>query len=383
MPRRWVEPTEPCACRAPPLCAAFVVKSFLDAGDTVSGYMGLGFMILSMSVVWLSGIGSALGWLAGYIGDDSSMREFTCSLLKRAIPSMIATPVNLHTLYLGAAYASLQSKLKVVQAGLQGQAELWRNYDAALEYEKWALETRRPELIKAADKAIRDAKNALKQSSATKKYFEVLDDCNMTYALFVGAKAVETAFESVPLSMLTASAIFMPGDQSGFTGNEGLFYSSLALSILSMTYGFFGGCIGAQQYHANEDSDNENHTKGQQGKLFIALLVNVTYTLLTMGLCYGSPTLGPVRVVLPLLLMGLSLVIMSPPTSIGLLLLMIKERGWFWSKPFCEKIQFFFAVTGIGGLLLSFVSVSTHRSPHTCADARPCALLFYPVSDPQ
>ena len=69
------------SARAVPARAAFVVKSFYDAGDSLSGTMGLSFMILSMAVVWLAGIGSALGFIAGVIGDDGPMANFSCKLL--------------------------------------------------------------------------------------------------------------------------------------------------------------------------------------------------------------------------------------------------------------------------------------------------------------
>ena len=233
----------------------FVVKSFWDAGDHTSATMGIVFMVLSMSVVFIGTLVNILVLIGMKCSDDDDGVKSAWGFLKRAIPSAILTPVNLHTLYLGAAYAHVKSKLKVVQAGLTGQVELWRAYDAALEIEKFCYQNRDLAGMKRAEKMVEDARKALKEDRATQAYFEVYDDAGRTYSLFVASKAIETAFESVPLSMLTASAMFMPGESSGFTGNEGLFYSSLALSILSMTYGFFGMCCGMHTFWARSDND--------------------------------------------------------------------------------------------------------------------------------
>ena len=131
------------------------------------------------------------------------------------------------------------------------------------------------------------------------------------------SKVVETAVESVPLSILTASALFRrpvaaEGAESGsFTSavaveasaptgpaqNQGLLVSSLALSWLSMSYGFFSAVLEA---HANFDRKSWTHTR--KGKIFAAISINVAYMLGAMGLWYGTAS-APGSWILPLLVM--------------------------------------------------------------------------------
>ena len=153
------------SARAVPARAAFVVKSFYDAGDSLSGSMGLAFMALSMSVVWIGALINFFVWLGSMTScGDEDVRKFSFRALAWSVPSALLTPVNLHTLYMGGVYAYYKSKLKVVQAGLSGQVELWRAYDAAIEAEKYIYQSKDSvSEMKAASKAVEEARKALKE----------------------------------------------------------------------------------------------------------------------------------------------------------------------------------------------------------------------------
>lgn len=90
------------------------------------------------------------------------------------------------------------------------------------------------------------------------------------YGLFVELKMLETGIESVVLGLVTAGAFVRTLD-----GGSGLalFASSLALSLLSMAYGFFGQA-------ANQNADAVGH---RRPALFFCLLVH---------LCWGVGAFG-------------------------------------------------------------------------------------------
>ena len=67
-------------------------------------------------------------------------------------------------------------------------------------------------------------------------FLGVVDREGKQYRNFVFLKMFESGTESVVLSLLTVAAIV----EGGVGGSAALFWSSLALSALSMAYGFYG-----------------------------------------------------------------------------------------------------------------------------------------------
>ena len=90
------------------------------------------------------------------------------------------------------------------------------------------------------------------------------------YELFLSLKLFETGIESVVLGLVTAGALIRTIE--GGSGLD-LFASSLALSLLSMTYGFFGQA--ASKY--------EPEIGHRRPALFLCLLVHVGWGLAAFG----------------------------------------------------------------------------------------------------
>ena len=96
------------------------------------------------------------------------------------------------------------------------------------------------------------------------------DKAEGLYGLFVLLKMLEAGIESVVLGLVTAGAFVRSLD-----GGSGLalFASSLALSLLSMAYGFFGQA-------ANENADALG---GRRPALFLCLLVHLCWGVAAFG----------------------------------------------------------------------------------------------------
>ena len=205
----------------------------------------------------------------------------------------------------------------------------WQVYDAAQEALTEAYRYGTQTQIKSAIKAVEAARKAIDFD----EYFEELDLSGTANFLFVLSKAVETALEALPLSVLTASALFSDELPDSF----GLFASSLGLSLLSMAYGLFGCCC---TMHDKFKGDNAvNQTKGRQGTIFTCILINVCWTIYAMGVAYGS--LGaPWRYLFPGAVFGLFFVFLGLPTaSYAVIHRWRKDSyfsgkaafGWFWA----------------------------------------------------
>ena len=95
-------------------------------------------------------------------------------------------------------------------------------------------------------------------------------DATRIYALFLSLKLFETGIESVVLGLVTAGAFVRAIEGEG---GLALFASSLALSLLSMTYGFFGRA--ASKY--------ETEIGHRRPALFLCLLVHVGWGLAAFG----------------------------------------------------------------------------------------------------
>ena len=163
---------------------------------------------------------------------------------------------------------------------------------------------------------------AAKKAIAFREYFDELDLSDFAYVLFVVSKAVETALEALPLSVLTASALFSDELPDSF----GLFASSLGLSLLSMAYGLFGCCCTMQDKLKKDDEVNK--TKGRQGTIFTCILINVCWTIYAMGVAYSSLR-APWRYLFPGAVFGLFHVVIGAP---------IVCRFVFYQKIYEEKL---------------------------------------------
>ena len=292
----------------------FVVVELFAHGEEFRGKIALGFMVASVALVFLIPIVNK--WLN--LVNVSWPRE-----KKFYITVMVLAPINLHTLYLGYESAKIKSQLAVKEAEPMSRPDLWRRYRVALEhfdhlYERLAVRLARgmskdefEEIVKelkSLREKVADAKWEIQaESPDDAAYFEMLDRQKTLYLFFVVSKAIETGVESVPLAILTTSMLFRPEAQvggiagasnstnttwsnsttaaaisSGSSYNSGLLVSSLILSMFSMTYGLFGGVMEAHK------RSEPNLTKGREGKIFIAIAIQVSYTLVATGMYFGT-----------------------------------------------------------------------------------------------
>ena len=305
-----------------------VIITFFEKGDDASGWLGLGFIIASIAVVWIAALFTIIVVLYETYNekhrkfkpeapeseeeepekDETKVRALVeekdklekeemlerrqeaWDLAKLALGSALLAPFNLHTLYLAVMIAKSRARLQTIAAESTVSPERWQALDDAKSALDEAYRARNKRLIKTAEIQVDKAKKAID----FKKYFTEESRGDTAEALFVLSKAVETGLEALPLSVLTASALF----SGEVPGSFGLFASSLGLSVLSMAYGLFGGCCKMHEL-LSENKDTINPTKGHQGKLFLCILVNVAWTILATGLAYGSLD-EPWRYVLPL-----------------------------------------------------------------------------------
>ena len=194
------------------------------------------------------------------------------------VGSALLAPLNLHTLYLATVLARCQAKMKTLAANSTVPSETWQVYDAAQEALKESYRFGDETRIKAALKALEAAQEGLE----FKEYFDEANLAGTANLFFVLSKAVETALEALPLSVLTASALFSDELPESF----GLLASSLGLSLLSMAYGLFGCCCMSQK--TLKDDDDIDPTQGRQGTIFMCILINVSWAIFAMGAAYGS-----------------------------------------------------------------------------------------------
>ena len=246
-----------------------VILTFFESGDSTSGWLGLGFIIASIAAVWLATFIMVVAVMC-----DSNAGAKEKQLLRMMVGSALLAPLNLHTLYLATVLARCQAKMKTLAANSTVPSETWQVYDAAQEALKESYRFGDETRIKAALKALEAAQEGLE----FKEYFDEANLAGTANLFFVLSKAVETALEALPLSVLTASALFSDELPESF----GLLASSLGLSLLSMAYGLFGCCcISQKTLKKDEDVDP---TQGRQGTIFVCILIN----RLLGDLCYGS-----------------------------------------------------------------------------------------------
>ena len=250
-----------------------VILTFFESGDSTSGWLGLGFIIASIAAVWLATFIMVVAVMC-----DSNAGAKEKQLLRMMVGSALLAPLNLHTLYLATVLARCQAKMKTLAANSTVPSETWQVYDAAQEALKESYRFGDETRIKAALKALEAAQEGLE----FKEYFDEANLAGTANLFFVLSKAVETALEALPLSVLTASALFSDELPESF----GLLASSLGLSLLSMAYGLFGCCCMSQK--TLKDDDDIDPTQGRQGTIFMCILINVSWAIFAMGAAYGS-----------------------------------------------------------------------------------------------
>eukprot|EP00961_Rhodomonas_salina_P161076 2168587-Rhodomonas_salina.1 len=110
---------------------------------------------------------------------------------------------------------------------------------------------------------------------------------------------MESGMESLPLSVLSATILV----SNNLDSEEYMvFLSSLGLSVLSMAYGFLGPCLAVQATSTSGEEIQKNRTEALHGHklgIFLAILINTSWVVYSMALCYGSNALGVVRYILP------------------------------------------------------------------------------------
>lgn len=100
---------------------------------------------------------------------------------------------------------------------------------------------------------------------------------------FTVMKLAEAGFESVPMSLLTAGAIFGAEGLSSLPTNERvLLVGSLALSCISISYGTFGICVGSDRNLALGNTRPER-SFGRMGKMYLAFLIKATCGVVSVG----------------------------------------------------------------------------------------------------
>jgi fatty acid desaturase len=89
----------------------------------------------------------------------------------------------------------------------------------------------------------------------------------------------------------------------GVGGNPALLWSSLALSALSMAYGFYSGCARMDRVFSEKD-ETPPVVAGHRVWVFVGILVQVVWALAALGSVWGSALPPAVRLYLPLALVG-------------------------------------------------------------------------------
>ena len=86
-------------------------------------------------------------------------------------------------------------------------------------------------------------------------------------------------------------------------GNPALLWSSLALSALSMAYGFYSGCARMDRVFSEKD-ETPPVVAGHRVWVFVGILVQVVWALAALGSVWGSALPPAVRLGLPLAFVG-------------------------------------------------------------------------------
>ena len=299
----------------------FVIWQFYKEGDEVSFTTGVACMATSIGIVCVPAIIACLFLLIMALMDslDSDTRKQVFISSGILVLVIVTATLNLHVLALGAVHSYYVAK--------DGDAyeAFGREYEAILMPLKLApRDIQRDEYEKLVEEFKRQRQELLERFMDSYEAFSTIADL---YTGFVLCKVLETAFESIPLLILTAAALFRPAAEGsdmfvgnlsvgvvnattdgvaagGVGGNPALLWSSLALSALSMAYGFYSGCARMDRVFSEDERGKPPVVAGHRVRVFLGILVQVVWALAAFGSVWGSALPPAVRLYLPLALVG-------------------------------------------------------------------------------
>eukprot|EP00961_Rhodomonas_salina_P128591 1732679-Rhodomonas_salina.2 len=190
--------------------------------------------------------------------------------------ALLLVPLNLHILCFGYFYAEAKAALASHESeggSSERESELWQQYREALRTEDEACRKSDMQLFARARSCRERAEAQLQEDARFERDRELREDCQNLHGVFVWCKAVEAGIESVPLAVLSASTV-LSGSAALSQSGVAVFGASLALSALSMAYGFFSFC---DEFHSTGARDDHriSRTEGRKPQLFCCYVVNV------------------------------------------------------------------------------------------------------------
>jgi len=111
---------------------------------------------------------------------------------------------------------------------------------------------------------------------------------------FLWLKQNESIFEGVPMALITIGAVFTTVDID--LDKQMMLCSSLILSLFSISYGIFG--LTAHIF--------EEHIVSRRMQLFACMTVHEVYTMMTIGICFTSPTNPALGIIISIMLLLIS-----------------------------------------------------------------------------
>lgn len=114
-------------------------------------------------------------------------------------------------------------------------------------------------------------------------------------------KAIESSLESMPLSILTVSALFDSRHSAAVGGahSEALLWMSVSLSVLSMSYGYFGLCATLLKQGGFFGEGVKDSLQGDRAKVFLCIMLHICCCVAVLGGCWGTRSISVYRWVLP------------------------------------------------------------------------------------
>eukprot|EP00286_Rhodomonas_abbreviata_P021489 CAMPEP_0181293684 /NCGR_PEP_ID=MMETSP1101-20121128/3194_1 /TAXON_ID=46948 /ORGANISM="Rhodomonas abbreviata, Strain Caron Lab Isolate" /LENGTH=908 /DNA_ID=CAMNT_0023398283 /DNA_START=100 /DNA_END=2826 /DNA_ORIENTATION=+ len=257
-----------------------VVLSFFDSGNTVYGWIGLSFVLASVIFAWVGAL-----FFFGERVEFMRKGEYVTTMI------VLLAPLNLHTLYLGWLCSLFMARQEDIKSNSSdSQLAALHNLEAAT---RAVLDARR-----RGDRAAAAAAKSRRNDAA--KVIPELDketkNSALTFVVFSASKGVESAFESLPLSVLTLAQI-MSGSHT--ETDLKVLWSSLALSVLSMSFGFSSAAVQMRREGPYSTSQTDM-TNGRDCLLFLATVANVMWSSFAMSLCLAREGLAPANYLLPL-----------------------------------------------------------------------------------
>ena len=267
----------------------FVLAQFWRTGDVESFFVGALFVGLSIVCAW----GACL------VLQTYGSAEVGALVSKHGLVVCLLAPLNLHVLYIGMQHAHLKGRVGDDLALYKAKTyDVY--YQLARDLRLIALGVRDKEEERGLRLEAAEEVEAIRSLFDSAPQFAEVEGL---YALFVGFKVIETGLESVPLSILTAGALFgartTGGGMAGGGTAEALLRASLVLSLCSMAYGFFAAAVQMDGTFGRPPA-----VQGKRAPYFLAILLHAAWVLAALGSCWGSPSLPYAwRHALPRLLM--------------------------------------------------------------------------------